>query len=251
MKTLYFAFTVCSMFVCLFAQTNEGLLSTNSSQPILEQQQKPEGSIIGTVIDIIDRGPIDKATVELLGTGLKVTTLKDGQFKIQNVPQGFYQVRAVASGYDQQTQNNLYVEAGRPAPAFFMLKKIGMKDATASENGSPVPISTKSPNYPEEARKNGVEGIFYFILNISETGSIVSAHCKERNVFAEDGKLKDGQAYDKYPQAVNQLEKEALESIWQWKFKPAMKEGKPIESRVTLPVKFKLDPHQKGDDKEK
>jgi len=239
MKSLFVLITICCVSVLAYSQMNEGLMSTNASQPSVEQQ-KSSGAVFGTVIDIVDRGPIDKATVELLGTGLKVTTGKDGQFKVQNVPEGFYQVRADAPGYDQQTQNNLYVDGSKPAPAFFMLKKTGLKEATKEENGSPVPVSTKSPSYPLEAKKNGVEGIFYFMVEVSETGSISAAKCFERNVFAEDGKLKDSQVMSKYPQAVNQLEKEALESIWQWKFKPAMKDGKAIMSRVTLPVKFKL-----------
>jgi outer membrane biosynthesis protein TonB len=36
------------------------------------------------------------------------------------------------------------------------------------------------------------------------------------------------------------MEKEALEAVWQWKFKPAMKDGKAIEAEVMLPIKYKL-----------
>jgi hypothetical protein len=240
MKKQFFYLFICSFYVFVYPQSNDRLISVNTSDISLDQQQKSGGSILGTVIDIVDRIPIDKATVEVLGTGMKVVTLKDGQFKISNIPEGFYQVRSTAPGYELQTQNNLYVEDGKPATAFFMLKKIGTPENTVSENSSPVPVSTTSPNYPSEARKNGVEGILYFNLDISETGSIITVSSTVRQLFAEDGKLKDSQVYSKYPQAVNQLEKEALESIWQWKFKPAMKDGKAISSRVTLPVKFKL-----------
>jgi len=161
-------------------------------------------------------------------------------FLVTGAAPGFYQIRAMAEGYDLQTQNNLYVDAGKPATAFFMLKKSGSQDNTELENSTPVPISTKSPNYPDEARKNGVEGVFYFKIDISEMGAINTALCIEKTVFAENGKLKDAQVMEKYRQAVNQLEKEALDAVWQWKFKPAMRNGKKITSNIILPIKFKL-----------
>ena len=251
MKTLFYTVTIFSLSHFAYSQVSDRFFSANVPDISASEQQKQGGSIIGTVIDIIDRNPIDNATVEILGTGLKFNTLKDGQFKISNVAQGFYQVRGTAAGYDLQTQNNLYVEEGKQATAFFMLKKIGLKETVENADTSPVPISTKSPSYPDEARKNGGQGIFYFMIEISETGSIVSAKCAERNVYAEEGKLKDAQVIQKYTQAVNQMEKEALESLWQWKFKPAMKDGIPISSRVTIPVKFKLDSSPKEEKKEK
>ncbi|MFA6457069.1 MAG: energy transducer TonB [Bacteroidota bacterium] len=223
-----------------FAQPGINSIAANTPAEVAEQKQRAGGTILGTVIDIDDRSPLEKATVEILGTGIKVITAKDGQFKITGVSEGFIQIRATVTGYDQQTQNNLYVDSGKSVTAFFMLKKSGLSETSESEHTMPVPIATKSPVYPEEARKNGVEGIFYFRVDISETGAIIKANCFERSVFAEHGKLKDHEVFDKYRQATNQLEKEALESIWQWKFKPAYKGGKAINSTVTLPVKFKL-----------
>ncbi len=218
----------------------------NSTAAVAEQ--KKSGAIIGTVIDITDRSPIPDATVEVLGTGQKTTTAKDGQFSLSGLAEGFYQIRATANGYDQQTQNNLYFDGKGPVTAFFMLKKEGQSDDRPHSNTSPVPVSTKSPSYPEDARKNGIEGVFYFVLKISDTGAIESAMCYEKNLFAENGKLKDKQVVEKYSQFVNQLEKEATDAVWQWKFKPAMKEGKPIVSEVVLPIKFKLD-GEKTDEK--
>jgi hypothetical protein len=208
--------------------------------PLMLEQKKPSGAVIGTVIDIADRSPIAQATVEILGSSLKTETAATGQFTIVNVPKGFYQLRASAKGYSPSVQNNLFVDEGKEYPAFFMLQKEGVKGEEKTENTAPVPVSTKSPSYPEEARKNGVEGIFYFKVLITETGSIKFAECVKNDVYAEDGKLKAYQAKQKYPQAINQMEKEALEAVLQWKFKPAMKEGKAIEAEVMLPIKYKL-----------
>lgn len=207
---------------------------------VLLEQKKTLGTIIGTVIDIADRSPIAKATVEILGSSLKTESAATGQFTLVNVPKGFYQLRASAKGYTPSVQNNLFVEEGKEHTAFFMMKKEGVKGDEKSENTAPVPVSTKSPSYPDEARRNGVEGIFYFKVLITETGSIKFAECIKKNVYAEDGKLKDDEVKKNFPQAINQLEKEALEAVWQWKFKPAMKEGKAIEAEVVLPIKFKL-----------
>lgn len=205
-----------------------------------EQQKKGGSGIKGTVIDIDSRAPIDGAIVEVLGSDKRTTAGKDGQFSIRELGEGYYQLRASAPGFDPQTQNNLFVGAEKYSTAFFMLKKSGASSSAAADHSSPVPTATKSPSYPPEARKNGVEGIFFFNVEISESGSISSVECFEKKVHAENGKLKDKEVTEKFPQQVNQLEKEALESIWQWKFKPAMKDGKPIPSKVVLPVKFKL-----------
>jgi hypothetical protein len=207
---------------------------------LMLEQKKPSGTVIGTVIDIADRNPIANATVEILGSSLKTETAATGQFTIVNVPKGFYQLRASAKGYSPSVQNNLYVDEGKEHTAFFMLKKEGVKGEENSDNTAPVPISTKSPSYPDEARKNGVEGIFYFKVLITENGSIKFAECIKKNVYAENGKLKDDEVKKKFPQAINQMEKEALEAVWQWKFKPAMKDGKAIEAEVMLPIKYKL-----------
>ncbi|MCK9408607.1 MAG: energy transducer TonB [Bacteriovoracaceae bacterium] len=239
MKSILFVSMVV-VFGLITAQPERSIRELTATETVLLVQEKSAGSILGTVIDIDDRNPIENAVVEVLGSGIKVSTAKDGQFKIVNVAEGYYQIRASSQGYDMQTQNNLFVENSKPATAFFMLKKSGSQLSMISENSMPVPTSTKSPSYPKEAKKNGVEGIFYFKVGISETGEISTVKCIEKNVFAEEGKIKDREVMEKYPQAVNQLEKEALESIWQWKFKPAMKDGKAIWANVTLPVKFKL-----------
>ncbi len=243
MKTKLSLVVLCSVAV-LCAQGTVTIASNSV-------EQKKDGSIVGTVIDIVERSPIENATVEILGSGQKVVTSKDGQFKIMNLGEGFYQVRASAGGYDQQTQNNLYADGSKPVAAFFMLKRTGSADDRNTGSSTPVPISTKSPVYPEEARKNGIEGVFYFVLKISESGAIQTVKCYERNVFADNGKLKDQQVMEKYSQFVNQLEKEATDAVWQWKFNPAMKEGIPIVSEAVLPIKFKLDPAEKEAKKEK
>lgn len=216
-------------------------LASGSSDILIqaEQQDAEKGSIIGTVIDYTDRTPLENATIEILGLSKKVQTTKTGQFTFTDVPKGFYQLRASANGYTPSVQNNLYIVGGKEGTAFFMLMKAGSTDSKNTDS-APVPVSTKSPSYPAEARKNGVEGIFYFKVQITETGSIKFAECIKMDVYAEDGKLKAYQAKQKYPQAINQMEKEALEAVWQWKFNPAMKDGKAIEAEVMLPIKYKL-----------
>jgi hypothetical protein len=243
MKKLYvFVLSVVIIARCQaqFADSNKEYIALFSNTSVITGGSEKNNSIMGTVIDIVGRNPIEKAVVEIMGAGVKTTTSKIGQFKITNLEEGFYQIRASAEGYEAQTQNNLYVGGGKTGTSFFMLKKIGAADGSEYENSSPVPISTKSPNYPEEAKKNRIEGIFYFDVRISETGEITFARCGERNLFAEDGMLKNQQVIDKYPQAVNLMEKEALDALWQWKFKPAKKNRKPTQSSLILPIKFSL-----------
>jgi TonB family protein len=85
----------------------------------------------------------------------------------------------------------------------------------------PRPILTAIAAYPELARKAGIEGRVILMLLVDENGSVVEAEV----VKAEPPGIFDDAA---------------LMAIRNWRFEPAMKDGKPIKVRMEQPMEFAL-----------
>ncbi|HEX7356315.1 MAG TPA: energy transducer TonB [Ignavibacteriaceae bacterium] len=74
--------------------------------------------------------------------------------------------------------------------------------------------------YPDEAKRNGVEGKVFIQAFIDETGNVVEAKV-----------IKD---------AGYGLDEAALEAVKQTKFTPGKQKGKPVKVQVSIPIVFKL-----------
>jgi protein TonB len=82
----------------------------------------------------------------------------------------------------------------------------------------PVPVRTVAPVYPVELRDSGTSGMVLVNCEVDEKGAVVSA---------------------KVTKSTNEaFNKPALEAVEKWKFRPAQKDGKPVQVNVSLPVKF-------------
>lgn len=75
------------------------------------------------------------------------------------------------------------------------------------------------PSYPKEAQQQNIGGMTVLIVDVAATGSVIAAKVKRTSGSA-------------------QLDAAALEAVQRWLFKPAMKNGKAIESQVTVPIEF-------------
>jgi TonB family protein len=95
----------------------------------------------------------------------------------------------------------------------------GQKPAVVKKNTvkveQPVPVKQVQPIYPEEAKKNKIEGTVYVTLTINKEGWVSVGEVKNLG--------------NKY------LDKAAVDAAMQWEFKPLSK-----DTEVTLPFKFKL-----------
>lgn len=114
-------------------------------------------------------------------------------------------------------------------------QKQGAKMQKADESGfievdkAPVLRSQLNPHYPKPAKLAGIEGTVYLKLLINETGS------------AEKAKVEQG---------VNEmLDNAALEATKKALFSPAMLNNKAVKVWVVLPVAFKLDIENKGEER--
>lgn len=116
--SLLFCFAVFS-----FAQISDSLKDEILMRQTLlfTEKQKTTGEIVGSVIDAATKMPIEKAKVEILGTGKSVTTGKDGQYSLSDISKGFYQIKASAKGFSSEVQNNIEVENNVIQKLFFSL----------------------------------------------------------------------------------------------------------------------------------
>jgi protein TonB len=86
----------------------------------------------------------------------------------------------------------------------------------------PTPVKTAKAEYPEDARKAGVEGTVWVNILVGTDGTV-------KDVTAL--KMNDGSP---------EIKQSALDAAKQYTFKPAMKNNKPVQVWVTMPFRFKL-----------
>jgi TonB family protein len=105
-------------------------------------------------------------------------------------------------------------------------------DDTVNVDEFPTPTKQVPPKYPEDAKKQGIEGKVHLKVLIGKDGIP-----KDARVIKSD---------------ASQLDSAALKSCMQWHFKPATYKGKPVEIWVVIPFNFVLDkdkPKDKPKDK--
>jgi TonB family protein len=97
------------------------------------------------------------------------------------------------------------------------LKLVGQNPSVDSK---PVAVSYPRPNYTEEARRNKVQG-----------------HINMRILVGADGTVKEAIILDGLPDGLND---EALKTARNIKFKPAMKDGNPVDFWIQIYLEFNL-----------
>ena len=95
--------------------------------------------------------------------------------------------------------------------------------ASDLENRAPVVIYKTEPEYTENARQAKLEGAVVLYVEIGVGG-------QARN-FRVVRSLGRG------------LDEKAIECVRQWRFDPALKDGKPVPARATVEVNFRLKPN--------
>jgi len=79
------------------------------------------------------------------------------------------------------------------------------------------PITTSRATYPDEARKKKIQGKVVVKILVSETGDVESAEVVSGDPI---------------------LGKSAVDAVKKWKFKPFIKNGKPVKVSTKLPIDF-------------
>ncbi len=84
----------------------------------------------------------------------------------------------------------------------------------------PIPTFKPSPIYPFDMRRNGISGQVVVEFIVDTNGNV-------RNAFAASSSLRN-------------FEENAVRAVMKWKFKPGRKDGHVVNSRMQLPIDFKL-----------
>jgi TonB family protein len=95
----------------------------------------------------------------------------------------------------------------------------------------PVPISKAEPDYTEAARQARFSGIVLLRIVIGENGSV------------RDAKVLSPAPYG--------LDRQAVAAVLKWRFKPSLKDGKPVPVFANVEVVFRLLDHDRGLTREK
>ena len=85
---------------------------------------------------------------------------------------------------------------------------------------APQPVSTPDPDYTEEARRAKTQGTCTLWLIVDSSG------------HPRDIRVVHGLGFG--------LDAKAVEAVQQWRFDPALKDGKPVSVQISIEVEFKL-----------
>jgi protein TonB len=85
----------------------------------------------------------------------------------------------------------------------------------------------KNVHYPETAKKAGVEGTVFVKATIDESGNVI-----ETSILKSVG---------------HGCDTAAMVAVKKTKFTAGIKDGKPVRTSITIPIKFKLDGEKKDD----
>ena len=101
----------------------------------------------------------------------------------------------------------------------------------------PKMLVKASPQYPEDARKAGIEGLVVVTVIIDKDGSVLEAEpLNELPERDSNGKIIGTRKLTPPPQLVQA----ALEAAKKCTFAPAQKEGHPVKVKMNIPFRFKL-----------
>ena len=85
---------------------------------------------------------------------------------------------------------------------------------------NPIPLVSPEAEFSDEARRNKYQGICMIAIIV------------------------DAQGYPQNPRVIRSLgmglDEKALEAVQKYRFKPAMKDGKPVASMINVEVNFRL-----------
>ena len=205
------------------------------------------GTIAGTVSDptgaVVARAQV---TATNLAGGNREVGVSDsvGNFSFKNIPAGNYVVEAAAPGFsapglDVSLASGATANAAvrlRPTPAVFNVRVVAPgtpapKQSLAPPNGRPIRVGGNvqmptvmqkvDPVYPPALQAAGVEGSVLLDAVISKDGVPI------------DLKAKNASVDPAFIQA-------AMLAAWQWRFRPALLNGEPIEVLTTFTIDFKL-----------
>lgn len=156
---------------------------------------------------------------------LEATADIEGKVQAVKVLKGVDVLNQAAMDAVKQWTYEPMMIGGKPKPVVFTVTvRFSLKDkgpkAGAEEGTEPKVLKKVAPVYPEEARKQGLDGEVIVEATIDEVGKV-----KEVKVL----------------RGVDGLNQAALDAVKQWTYEPVVVDGKPKAVKFTVTIRFKLD----------
>lgn len=199
------------------------------------------GKLTGTVLDPAGAG-VQNATVILSGPLGNITSMTatdaHGNYAFKGLAAGSYRLKVERSGFEtyrvarvaleerQEAVQNVALmiastleEAGGDGANDEKAKRIKI----AGEEEAAKILKKVKPAYPEEARSAGVQGEVVLDAVIGTDGKVLSLRVLNTEVDPA-------------------LAMSAVEAVRQWRYKPTLLDGSPVEVNTTVTVKYSLLP---------
>lgn len=119
------------------------------------------------------------------------------------------------------TEETTTATAGRDMPTTLKSERRATVARATPRSSAPEPIAGNPlPEYPVVALRHGESGQVVLQVRIDEKGLPIDVDVARRSGSRE-------------------LDRAAIQAVREWRFKPAIQNGKPVSSVVELPVDFK------------
>jgi len=185
-------------------------------------------TISGTVRDKETGEPLEMAYVNLPGTSLAAISDSDGKFVIKDVPRGKYTLEAHYIGFKTIKFKDVIVKEDWIKPLDIEMPRVLMKYTMALEvpyGQYPKPLGGMGRilhklKYPEQAKKEGIEGKVRLALQIDKEGRVI-----RHQVL----------------QALKYCDQAAIEAVKSVEWKPALQLDKPVTTWITMEFDFPPD----------
>lgn len=212
--------------------------------------QNQSGKLSGTIHDPSGTG-VRNATVILTdrksNTAVMTASDAEGNFRFNALPAGEYEMKVVKRGFETYRSSELALEPGRDlSPNITLDIAAVMEEVEVVPDGTvkPLPESEQAgkpsrlrlggevqasklvnkvmPVYPASAKTAGVQGTVILHAVIGLDGRPLSLRAMNNDIDPE-------------------LARAAIEAVSQWRYRPTLLNGEPIEIDTTIMVNFSLE----------
>lgn len=214
--------------------------------------QNLSGKISGSVHDPSGTGVVN-ATIIMFNHAAKTidmtTSDRDGNFVFKTLPAGDYEFEVVKPGFEEYKIPQITLGDGRDFSEAVLLKighiseqvKVTPENAekplvTQRTDGKPARLNVGGtieaaklikprvmPVYPDSAKSAGVQGTVVLHAVISKDGEVLSLRVVNSQIDPD-------------------LAKSAVQAVSQWRYRPTLLNGEPVEIDTTIQVNYTLNP---------
>jgi TonB family protein len=185
------------------------------------------GAIVGKVVDAVTGAPLKDAYVMIvLRDPLPITSAAlsapNGEFEFEKPP-GSYELQVEKGGYRTSSTMGLRIMPDRD-----LLLSVKLKRGEAEDGRSlpaehllepPVKLSGPDPGYTAAAMRHGVQGMMIIVCSITAEGEVRDCYARKSLPYLEDA---------------------AIEALQARKYRPARRDGQPIEVTYTFRLELRL-----------